>query len=90
MSKGQVRTCYIQARGVRGTELDISGEQTVDFTIRHKDYFTTFERTFAVDFFEVLYLWHYWHGLPAAGGSRSQSDHQKAHFKQLLLSPTDL
>ena len=46
--KVQVRTCDIHARGVTGTQLEIYGEQLVEFTIRHKDYYVTFEHTFVV------------------------------------------
>ncbi len=46
--KVQVRTCDIQVRGVTGTQLEIYEEQLVEFTIRHKDYYVTFEHTFVV------------------------------------------
>jgi hypothetical protein len=48
ISNAQVRACDVQARGVTGTRLDILGEQSVEFTIRHKDYFATFTHTFVV------------------------------------------
>jgi hypothetical protein len=48
ISDEQVRACDVQARGVTGTQLDIYGEQLVEFTIRHKDHYMTFRHTFAV------------------------------------------
>jgi hypothetical protein len=48
ISKAQVQPCDVQARGVTGTQLDILGEQKVEFTLRNKDYFMTFEHTFVV------------------------------------------
>ena len=48
ISNAQVRLCNVQARGVTVTQLDILGEQTVEFTIRHDDYLATFEYTFVV------------------------------------------
>jgi hypothetical protein len=48
ISSAQVRVCDIQARGVTGTRLDILGEQLVEFTIRHEDYFVIFTHTFVV------------------------------------------
>ena len=38
ISNAQVRLCNVHARGVTVTQLDILGEQTVEFTIRHEDY----------------------------------------------------
>ncbi len=48
ISNAQLRTHDVQARGVTGTELEILGEQLVEFTIRHKDYSLTIEHTFIV------------------------------------------
>jgi hypothetical protein len=48
ISDAQERACDVQARGVTGTRLDISGEQSVRFTIRHKDCSATFTHTFVV------------------------------------------
>jgi hypothetical protein len=48
ISDAQERACDIQSRGVTGTRLDISGEQSVEFTIRHKDYYVTFTQQFVV------------------------------------------
>jgi hypothetical protein len=36
ISKAQVQACNVQARGVSGTRLDVSGKQEVEFTIRTK------------------------------------------------------
>ena len=47
-SKAQVQPCDVQARGVTGTQLDILGEQKVEFTLRNKDYYMTFEHTFVI------------------------------------------
>ena len=43
VSKAQVRACDVQARSVTGTQLEIYGEQTIEFTIRHKDYIVIFK-----------------------------------------------
>ena len=43
-----MQPCDVQARGVTGTQLDILDEQKVEFTLRHKDYYMTFEHTFVV------------------------------------------
>jgi len=48
ISKAQVQPCDVQARGVTGTQLEILGEQEVEFTLRNKDYYMTFEHTFIV------------------------------------------
>jgi hypothetical protein len=42
----QLRACDVQASGVTGTQLDVSGEQTIEFTVRHKDHYMTPMHTF--------------------------------------------
>jgi len=42
ISKAQVQPCDVQARGITGTQLEILGEQQVEFTIRNQDYYMTF------------------------------------------------
>jgi hypothetical protein len=44
----QVRASDVQARRVTGTQLDIYGEQLVEFTVLHKDHYMTFSHTFVV------------------------------------------
>ena len=48
ISEAQVRPCDVQARGVTGTQLDILGEQEVEFTLHSNNGFVTFEHTFVV------------------------------------------
>jgi hypothetical protein len=48
ISKAQMRPCDVQARGVTGTQLDILGEQEVEFSLRSKDGDMTFLHTFVV------------------------------------------
>ena len=48
ISRAQVRPCDIQARGITGTQLDILGEQEVEFTLHGNNGFVTFEHTFVV------------------------------------------
>ena len=48
VSSAQVQPCNVQARGVTGTELEILGEQLVEFTIRHNDYLVILKHTFIV------------------------------------------
>jgi len=47
VSKTQMRVCDVQARGVTGTELEISGEQ-IEFSIKSLDGYVKFEHTFIV------------------------------------------
>jgi hypothetical protein len=46
--KAQVQPCDVQARGVTGTQSEILGEQEVEFTLKNKNYYMTFEHTFIV------------------------------------------
>ena len=46
VSKAQVQPCDAQTGGVTGTQLDILGEQEVQFTLRNKDSRMTFVHTF--------------------------------------------
>jgi hypothetical protein len=48
VSKAQVQPCDVQARGVTGSQLEIIGEQEVEFILRHKDEAMTFVHTFIV------------------------------------------
>ena len=48
ISKAQVRPCDVQARGVTGTQLEILGEQEIEFAIRLEDYYMTFVNSFMV------------------------------------------
>jgi hypothetical protein len=48
VSKVQVQPCDVQAMGVTGTQLEIIGEQKVEFTLRHKDEAMTFVHTVIV------------------------------------------
>jgi hypothetical protein len=48
ISTAQVQPCDVQARGVTGTQLDILGEQKLEFTLRNKDGYMTFIHTFMV------------------------------------------
>jgi hypothetical protein len=48
ISRAQVRPCDVQARGVTGTQLDILGEQEVEFALRSNNDFVTFVHTFVV------------------------------------------
>jgi len=48
ISKAQVQPCDVQARGVTGTQLEVLGEQEVEFTLRNKDYCMNFVHTFGV------------------------------------------
>jgi len=48
ISKAQVQSCGVQARGVTGTQLKVLGEQKIEFVIRSKDYYMTFVHTFIV------------------------------------------
>ena len=48
ISKAQVQPCDVQARGITGTQLEVLGEQQVEFTVRNQDYYVTFVHTFIV------------------------------------------
>ena len=48
ISEAQVRACDVQARGVTSTQLEVFGEQLVEFTLLHKDYFVTFIHPFVI------------------------------------------
>jgi hypothetical protein len=48
ISEAQVRACDVQARGVTGTQLDIIGEQTIEFIIRNKGHYMVLTHTFIV------------------------------------------
>jgi len=48
ISGAQVRPCDVQARGVTGTQLDILGEQEVEFALCNNDGLVTFVHTFVV------------------------------------------
>jgi hypothetical protein len=48
ISKAQVQPCDIKARGVTGTQLEILGEQEVEFVISTRDFSLTFIHTFVV------------------------------------------
>ena len=48
VSKAQVQSCDVKARGVTGMQLEILGEQEVEFTVRNQDYYLIFKNTFAV------------------------------------------
>ena len=52
ISKAQVQPCDVQARGVTGTQLEVTGEQKVEFTVRNQDYYMTFVHTFVVSSLE--------------------------------------
>ena len=47
ISKVQVQLCDVQARGLTGTQLEILGEQEIEF-IRNEDYYMTFVHTFMI------------------------------------------
>jgi hypothetical protein len=48
ISKACVQPCDIQARGVTDTQLEVLGEQNVEFVLRNKNYCMTFTHTFVV------------------------------------------
>jgi hypothetical protein len=48
ISKACVEPCDVQARGVTGTQLEVLGEQKVEFVLRNKNYCMTFTHTFVV------------------------------------------
>jgi hypothetical protein len=48
ISNAQLRVCEVQARGISGTLLSVSGEQKVEFSIRHGKNSMTFIHTFVV------------------------------------------
>jgi hypothetical protein len=48
VSKAQMQPCDVQARGVTGAQLDIVGEQEVEFTLRNKNGSMIFVHTFMV------------------------------------------
>jgi hypothetical protein len=53
ISEAQLRTCDVQARGVSGTQLDVSGEQEIEFSMRSGDERVTFVHTFVVSPLEI-------------------------------------
>jgi len=53
ISKAQVQPCDVQARGITGTQLEVLGEQQVEFTVRSQDYYMTFVHTFIVSRLEL-------------------------------------
>ena len=48
ISKAQLRLCDVQARGITGTELDILGEQEIEFKLYGKEGHMNFVHTFVV------------------------------------------
>jgi len=48
ISKAQLQPCAVQARGVTGTQLDIRGEQELEFTFKNKDGYMTFLHIFMI------------------------------------------
>jgi len=48
ISKAQVQPCDIKARGIMGTQLDVIGEQEIEFTLQSNEHDTTFVHTFLV------------------------------------------
>jgi len=46
ISKAQVQQCDIKARGITGTQLDVIGEQEIEFTLQSNEHDTTFVHTF--------------------------------------------
>jgi hypothetical protein len=48
ISKAQVRACDVQARGVTGTQLEIIGEQAIEFIVRNEDHYMILRHTFIV------------------------------------------
>ena len=47
-SRAQVQSCDVTARGVTGTELEVLGEQEVEFSIKGQGCYLTFRHTFIV------------------------------------------
>jgi hypothetical protein len=48
ISKAQVQSCGVKARGVTDTKLEILGEQEIEFVIKNQDYYLIFKHTFIV------------------------------------------
>jgi len=46
--KAQVQPCDVKTRGVTGTQLEVLGEQEIEFTVKSEDYCKTFIHTFIV------------------------------------------
>jgi hypothetical protein len=53
ISEAQLGACKVQARGVSGTQLDVSGEQEIEFSIRSGNERVTFVHTFVVSPLEI-------------------------------------
>jgi len=53
ISEAQLGACQVQARGVSGTQLDVSGEQEIEFSIRSGNERVTFVHTFIVSPLEI-------------------------------------
>jgi len=48
ISRAQMHPCDVKARGITGTQLDVKGEQKIEFFIRNQDDYMTFDHTFIV------------------------------------------
>ena len=48
ISKAQVQPCDIKARGITGTQLDVIGEQEIEFTLQSNEHDRIFVHTFLV------------------------------------------
>ena len=48
ISRAHVLPCYVRARGITGTQLEVLGEQEVEFTLRNQEYSGSFVHTFLV------------------------------------------
>ena len=48
ISRAHVLPCYVRARGIRGTQLEVLGEQELEFTLRNQEYSSSFVHTFLV------------------------------------------
>ena len=54
ISLAQMQPCDVQARGVTGTQLEIIGEQEVEFKLKTRDQYVNFVHTFIVSRLERL------------------------------------